>query len=132
MIRIPVLLAVAALAATAALAGPPRLDALVLSDAKGGSHKNTFAPTTAKVFLAARLLEAPAGTKVKSVWVAEKTAAAPPNYVIDSVEVTVTGAKDPKVDFSFSKPSAGWPVGDYRVDLLVNGKKTNEVKFKVK
>jgi hypothetical protein len=36
-----------------------------------------------------------------------------------------------KVQFSFSKPTAGWPVGDYRVDLFLDGKKATDVKFKV-
>jgi hypothetical protein len=122
----------AALAAAAAFAGPPRLDALVMSEKKGGGHQTTFAPRTPKIFLTGNLLEAPQGTKVKSVWHAEKTVAAPPNYVIDSAEVTVGAGKNPRIDFWMVKPNAGWPVGDYRVDLLVNGKKTTEVKFKVK
>ena len=36
------------------------------------------------------------------------------------------------VDFNMSKPNAGWPVGDYRVDLFINGKPTGNAKFQVK
>jgi uncharacterized RDD family membrane protein YckC len=70
-------------------AASPRYADLVLSDANGGDPKSTFKPQTAKVFLKAKLVDVPAGSKVKSDWVAVKTDVAPPNYKIDSVELNV-------------------------------------------
>jgi len=36
-----------------------------------------------------------------------------------------------EASFSLSKPTNGWPVGDYRVDLLIDGTKAKSVAFKV-
>lgn len=123
----------AVLAAGAALAGPPRLDAIVLSDVKGGTHKTSFGTLTPKLFLTTKIIDPAPGMKVRADWIAVSTsAAAPPNYRIDKAELSIGKQKDPVANFSMSKPSAGWPVGDYRVELFVDGKKANEVKFKMK
>ncbi len=112
-------------------AAGPRYSDIVLSDAKGGAPKSTFKPQTAKIFLHANLVDVPTGAKVKSEWIAVNTnGAAPPNYKIDSVELTV-GALINNVDFNFSKPTAGWPAGAYRVDLFIDGKAAGNVKFTV-
>lgn len=124
-----VLLAGAFLAA-AAQAGEPRFENLVLSDAKDGAAKKVFAPNTAKIFLSARLADVKSGSKLKGVWIAEKTRVAPPNYRIDSTEMTGGGLMN-LVNFSLSKPTAGWPVGDYRVELSISGKPAGTVRFSV-
>ncbi|MGZ5092194.1 MAG: hypothetical protein ACXWCY_09065 [Burkholderiales bacterium] len=68
--------------------------------------------------------------KLKAAWIAEKTQAAPPNYLIDSVELTV-GPLMNSASFAMSKPNAGWPLGDYRVELSINRKLVNTVRFKI-
>ena len=79
----------------------------------------------------AKLVDVPSGSTLKSEWIAEKTKVAPPNYKIDGAEVKV-GPLMNNVDFNMSKPNAGWPVGDYRVDLFINGKPAGNAKFQVK
>ena len=111
-------------------AASPRYSDIVLSDSKGGPPKSTFTPQTPKLFMHAKLVDVPSGSKVKSDWIAEKTKVAPPNYKIDSSELTISGFMN-EVDFNFSKPTAGWPEGDYRVDLFIDGKPAGAVKFKV-
>jgi hypothetical protein len=111
-------------------AGSPRYSDMVLSDAQDGAAKATFAPQTPKLFLRTKLVDVPTGSRVKSEWIAEKTQAAPPNYKIDSVEMKV-GPMGNAANFNFSKPTAGWPVGDYRVDLFIDDKLASQVKFKV-
>ena len=103
---------------------------VVLSDSENGAAKQVFGAATPKIYLRAKLVDVPKGGKVKAVWIAEKTKVAPPNYEIDSKELNV-GAIDNHVDFSMSKPNAGWPEGDYRVDIQINGKAVQTVKFKV-
>ncbi len=56
------------------------------------------------------------GAKVEGVWVAVKTDAAPANYKIDAATLTIDNAQE-EVTFSLSKPTAGWPVGTYQVEL---------------
>jgi hypothetical protein len=121
---------VLALLAVPLFAAEVKLTDVVLSDSQNGNAKQVFGPTTSKVYLRAKLIDVPKGAKVKSVWIAEKTKVAPPNYEIDAKELSV-GAGADRVDFSLSKPNAGWPEGDYRVDVQINGKTVQSLKFKV-
>ena len=115
--------------AFAAQAGEARYTDLVLSDADG-KPKQIFAPTAAKIYLKGKLIDAPPSAKLKTAWIAEKTSVVPPNYTIDTIETTAAAMKG-RADFSLSKPNAGFPVGDYRVDLSINDKVVQSVKFKI-
>jgi hypothetical protein len=126
---VSVLLASAFLAA-AVQAAEPRFENVVLSDEKGGAAKKVFAPNTTKIFVDTKLADVKAGSKLKAVWIAEKTKVAPPDYQIDSTELTV-GSLMNLATFSLSKPTAGWPTGDYRVELSINGKAAGTVRFSV-
>jgi len=116
--------------AFAAQAGEGRYTDMNLSDTKDGKPKQVFGPTTEKIYLNAKLADVPTGARLKGAWIAEKTKVAPPNYQIDATELKV-GTLMNRVDFSLSKPNAGWPVGDYRVDLSINDKVVQSVKFKI-
>lgn len=129
---LPAMIALAAVAFTPAEshAGPPRYADLVISDAKDGAARATFKPDTPKIFLRSKLVDMPSGTRLKADWVAVKVVGAPPNYTIDTTELK-TGAMTNVANFNFSKPTAGWPVGDYRVDLFIDDKPATRVPFKV-
>jgi hypothetical protein len=118
-------------AAAAAYAASPHYSDMKLSDEEDGSPMEAFAPDTDKIFLHAGLIDTPAGTKLTSTWIAEDTnGVAPANYKIDSVDLTVA----PPINvatFSLSKPTSGWPVGSYRVDLFIDGKAAGTMHFKV-
>jgi len=114
----------------AVLAASPRYTDLVLSDTRDGPAKATFKPQTAKIFLRSKIVDVPAGSAVKGAWIAEKTKVVPPNYKIDEKEMKAGGAMN-EITYSLSKPNAGWPEGDYRVDLFINGHPAGNVKFKI-
>ncbi len=117
--------------ATAAYAGTPHYADLTLSDSEDGDAIESFAPDTAKIFLHAGLVDVASGAKLSSDWVAEDTGGvAPANYKIDSVTLD-KGMLINVATFSLSKPTAGWPVGKYRVDLFIDGKPSGSVHFKV-
>ena len=59
-----------------------------------------------------------------------KTKVARPNYRIDGAELKV-GPLINNVDFSMSRPNAGWPEGDYRVALFIDDKPAGNVKFRI-
>jgi len=117
--------------ATAAYAAAPHFADLKFSDSEGGDAAESFTPDTPKIYLHAGLVDMPSGTKLTSNWIAEDShGVAPPNYKIDSVDLTV-GAIVNVATFSLSKPTKGWPIGTYRVDLLIDGKASGEAHFKV-
>ena len=121
----------ALLFAISAHAGGAKYGALTFSDNhENDDPKSTFATDTPKIFLNAELIDFDGGEKVSGAWIAEKTDAAPPNYKIDSVDLTVGDSMN-VATFSLSKPNAGWPVGDYRVDLTINGKPAGVARFKI-
>ena len=119
-----------ALAGSSAYAGPPALADVVVSEAKDGPAKSAFKPATAKIHVRAKLVDVAPGSKLKAEWIAVKAEGAPPNYRIDTVETRV-GKGSTQYHGAFSKPSAGWPVGDYRVDLSIDGKPATQAAFKV-
>lgn len=115
----------------AVLAGEPRYEDIVLTDDKErATDKHNFSPDTPSIFLLATLADVPSGVRLKSVWIAEKTEVAPANYEIDSTELTGGGAMN-KVTFSLSRPDAGWPPGEYRVELLIDGNPSGSARFTV-
>jgi hypothetical protein len=119
------------LLATAAQAAEPHFGDLVFSaSAESGDAKDVFATDTPKIYLRAELEDVDQDTKVSAAWIAEKTDAAPPNYKIDSTDLTAKSGMD-VATFSLSKPNAGWPAGDYRVELSINGKPATSAHFKV-
>jgi hypothetical protein len=124
-------LALFALSAGAAHAGEHiGRTALVVGD-DGTEVQTVFATDTPKIVLHVELKGAEVGAKVDAAWIAVKTDAAPANYKIDAVTVAVDNAQD-EATFSLSKPTAGWPVGTYQVELTYNGTAEKSVPFSVK
>jgi len=123
-------LAVAAAYAPVAYAASPRYTDIVMSDTKGGKDKHAFKPATPEIFIHAGVEGVSAGTMLKGDWIAVKTKVAPPNFKIYSVDLKAFPLMT-SVDFHISKPTAGWPEGDYRFDMFIGGKKVNDVKFTV-
>lgn len=78
-----------------------------------------FARTTPKILLALAVRAVKPGDSLTAAWIAEKTDGAPPNFTIASIAIPL-GAS-PTVSSSLSKPDAGWPPGQYRVDVSHNG-----------
>ena len=126
-----VLAALLALSFAAGAYAAPHFADVTVSDSEDGDATEAFVPTTTKIFVHAGLVDVAHGSKVSSDWIAEDTGgAAPANYKIDSV-VLDTGMLTNVVTFSLSKPTAGWPVGKYRVDLFIDGKAAGAAHFKV-
>jgi hypothetical protein len=122
--------ALLALLVSFGVAAGPQYQGLVISDQKGGASKTTFKTDTPKIYLHANLADVKSGSMLKGDWIAVKTKVAPPNYRIDGTELKV-GPLMNQVDFNMSKPNAGWPVGDYRIDLFIDGKPAGNMKFKI-
>lgn len=114
-----------------ATAGATYKDLVVSDDEKDHTPKSTFGKDTAKIFVFYTVDGAKAGDKLKADWICVKSDVAPANYKIADVVLDVE--KNENVgDFSLSKPTKGWPVGDYKVDLYINDKLIDTVTFNVK
>ena len=71
------------------------------------------------------------GDKIKSTWIAEDVGdAAPKGTKIDEASLTAATPTDSSA-FSLSKPTAGWPIGQYRVDITVNDKLVESLRFTI-
>lgn len=81
--------------------------------------QTAFARTAPKILLALAVRGVKSGDSLTAAWIAEKTEGTAPNFTITSVQIPL-GAS-PMVSSSLSKPDAGWPPGQYRVDVSHNG-----------
>jgi hypothetical protein len=115
----------------APLYAAPHFSDIVVSDSKDGDATDTFAPSTAKIFVHAEMADIDKGAKMTGTWIAVDThGAAPPNYKIDSSDLVADGVVN-TVTYSLSKPNKGWPIGKYRVELAVDGKVVGSTSFTV-
>jgi hypothetical protein len=71
------------------------------------------------------------GQKVRGVWIADDVgAAAPKNTKIIEDSLVATEDKQSSA-FKLSRPTKGWPVGKYHVDLYVEDKLAEAVNFEI-
>lgn len=111
--------------------GEPRFATVVLTDDKESKvSKTSFAPDTPKVYAVFTLAYVPSGTTVKSVWIAERTDVAAPNYRLDEASLTMGGSIT-SGNFSFSRPTSGWPPGEYRVELYIGDRLGHTARFQI-
>lgn len=94
--------------------------------AKGVSEKmepidptSTFETTDGIVHCLVVLGNAPEKTRVKAVWTVVSVQGQKPNDKLGETAVEGGGAKN-VVDFTYTPPPAGLPVGDYKVDIYLN------------
>ena len=91
----------------------------------------TFASNTPKLYAIFKTEGAKTGDKIRGVLIAEDVGdVAPANTKVLETILDVEG--DTEVgDFSFSKPTNGWPVGKYRVEIYVNDELATTAKFTI-
>jgi len=100
------------------------------SDMRPIDATDIFTTDTPEIFCSVKLSSAPPDTEVKAEWIyvqgeLEDTG----NYLIDDYSVTAEGTL--YLGFSLTKPEAGWPKGEYKVILYVDGKEKLSVPFTV-
>lgn len=117
--------------AFAATAEAAKFDNIVVaSTVDATASETTFAKDTPELFLSSDLSDAPSGTKVTVSWISvDSHGVAPPNYTIDELNFTITNENI--VTSTLTKPTNGWPVGTYRVDLSVEGAVLGSIDFSI-
>lgn len=117
---------------TSAEPAQPSFKNVVLTDDEASkAPKSVYGIDTPKIFVYFDFDNVKSGSKLKGAWICEKSDAAPPNYKIDEATVDV-GMLANTGNFSLSKPTNGWPEGSYHVELSVDNKVLETVKFEVK
>lgn len=72
------------------------------------------------------------GDKVRAVWIADDVGeAAPAGTKIDEKTLTLDGDTE-EGEFSLSRPTKGWPLGKYHVEIYVNNHLAAKVQFEIK
>ena len=113
---------------TASSAAPKFSDFVVTDDETTRTPKKSFATDAAKVIVYFNMDNVNAGSKLHATFVAEKAEGVRPNFKFKEMELDVPEMGSGG-NFSLDKPPAGWPVGDFRMDLSLNGKLVESVKF---
>ena len=91
----------------------------------------TFATDTREVLALFKTKGAKNGDKLRGVWIADDVGkAAPANTKIDEKTLTLKGGTDDG-KFSVTKPTKGWPAGEYHLDIYANDELATTVKFTI-
>ena len=99
-------------------------------DQDGKNLTTTFAPTD--IFYAvADLNNAPQGTKVEAKWTAVNAADTEPNLEFQTQSLDITEQSFSGTIYFQLSNDKGWPAGQYKVDLYLNGTLAQTVAFSV-
>ncbi len=103
-------------------------DAKMAKDADGNQPTTTFAQDE-PFYCVVTLSNAPDDTKIKAVWTAVEAEGVEPNLNLGEKELT---SGDGELNFSYTNAENKlWPVGKYKVDLLLNDKPDRSLEFQV-
>ncbi|MFL6211964.1 MAG: CHAT domain-containing protein [Pyrinomonadaceae bacterium] len=93
----------------------------------------SFAPDAPQVVCVWRVADVPAqGATLRGVWIATDTSGvAPPNFQIAEKSYPLKQTPMAAGVFSLSKPNAGWPAGQYRVELYLDERLAETLRFSV-
>lgn len=123
------MLVVAGCGGGAAQATPRVTAAVVTDDRESKTEKTVFPPDTPTIYVLVNIADVPAGTTMKSVWIAESAQGFQPNEKMDEASLTVGGNLTSGV-FNFTR-NEPWPNGSYRVELYLADKLAHTARFRV-
>ena len=102
-------------------------DAWMSTDLDGNNRTSIFAED-AVFFAQVDLQNAPDDTVLKAVWIAVDVEESDPNFVMNEFEYV---GSDGLVYFQLENPVSLWPVGEYKIDLYLNGELDRSITFYV-
>jgi len=131
MKKIFLLLVAPMIYAAAANAGDVKVEAFMTTGPENEAV-TSFTPDTPMLYAIFKTKGAKDGAKARGVLIAEDVGdVALPNTKVLETKLDMEGDTDDG-DFNFSKPTNGWPVGKYRVEIYVNDELATKVKFTIK
>lgn len=103
-------------------------NAHMATDESDTTQTAVYSPSTPTFFCFYDLNNAPDGTVVKGVWTLVSAEGYEANSEIDSAEIT---GSDDSYYFSLDRAADEWPIGQYKIDLHINGNLVETVEFQV-
>lgn len=103
-------------------------NAHMATDESDTTQTTVYSPDTPTFYCFYDLNNAPDDTVVKGVWTLVSAEGYEANSVIDSAEIT---GSDDSYYFSLDRAAESWPVGQYKIDLYINGNLVETVEFQV-
>jgi hypothetical protein len=91
---------------------------------------DAFSPDTVEIHAVAVVNNDKPGTKVSAVWIAVD-AAETPNFKFGEKETVLENIGIYHVHFSYQKPDKGMPVGNYKLEIHIDGHLAGTAPFKV-
>jgi hypothetical protein len=124
------LISASVVCASMAQAGEPKIEAVIAQD-KDTKPATTFAADVPKLYAFFRSTGTKTGDSLRGVWIAEDVgSAAAKETKVD--EATLTASEDNFYGaFSLTKPTKGWPVGEYRVEIYLGNNLATSTKFTI-
>ncbi|HWY51631.1 MAG TPA: hypothetical protein VNW72_09125 [Chthoniobacterales bacterium] len=114
-----------------ARAGDVQVKAKMMTNPEG-EETTTFGADATELYATFTTKGAQNGDKIRGVWIADDVGdAAPKGTKIDEKTLNAEGDTADGV-FSLSKPTNGWPVGKYHVEIYVNDKLVTKLNFTIK
>jgi hypothetical protein len=103
-------------------------NAHMATDESDSAQTTVYSPSTQTFYCYYDLNNAPDDTVVKGVWTLVSAEGYDSNSEIDSAEIT---GSDDSYYFSLDRAAEAWPIGQYKIDLYINGNLVETVEFQV-
>jgi hypothetical protein len=103
-------------------------DAWIAADDAGSNPTTTFSQDAPGFYALVDLQNAPDDTVLRAVWIAENVQDVDPGFVIDEAEL-VNGSN--LAHFSLENDQL-WPLGQYKVEIYLNGELAETLTFEVR
>ena len=114
----------------AARAGEVKVEATMMTEPHG-RELTAYTADAPRLYAIFKSKGTEAGDNIRCAWIADDVGdAAAKGTKID--EKTITAKGDMEGEFSLSKPTPGWPIGKYHIEIYVNDELATNVKFEIK
>ena len=130
MKRTFVLLILSLIGIAVARAGDVKVEATMMTEPHG-REITAYTADAPRLYAIFKSKGSSEGDNVRCVWIADDVGdAAAKGTKIE--EKTITAKGDMEGEFSLSKPTPGWPLGKYHIEIYVNEELATKVNFEIK
>ena len=114
----------------AARAGDFKVDAMMMTEPHG-RELTTYTADVRRLYATFKTKGTKEGDNIRCAWIADDVGdAAVKGTKIE--EKTIPAKGDTEGEFSLSRPTPGWPLGKYHIEIYVNDELATKVTFEIK